>query len=116
MICQQVITRFKIAVLVLLGGQLSFSEIVKSIGYNEQSLTRLLRHAMTMRIFCESTTGMVAHTNIWKLLRKPHVHDWMSVACEDMWPAAIKVCSMASSKLNDRLGFVQEDFMLSYKF
>ncbi|KAF3404734.1 O-methyltransferase gsfB [Talaromyces pinophilus] len=78
MICQQVITHFKIADLVLLGGQLSFSEIAKSIGYNEQSLTRLLRHAMTMRIFCESTTGMVAHTNISKLLRKPHVHDWMS--------------------------------------
>jgi hypothetical protein len=91
MVCQQVITRFRIAEQVPPGGQRSFSEIAKSINLDEQSVTRVLRHAMTMRIFCEPTPGMVAHTNISKLLRTRHVHDWMTVAIEEIWPAAVKV-------------------------
>lgn len=91
MVCQQAVTRFRIADQVPPGGQSSFAEIAKSIDLDEQSVTRLLRHAMTMRIFCEPTPGMVAHTNISKLLRTQHVHDWMMVAIEEIWPASIKV-------------------------
>ncbi|CRG83980.1 O-methyltransferase 7 [Talaromyces islandicus] len=90
MVCQQAITRFRMADQVPPGGQRSFADIAKSIKVDEQSVTRLLRYAMTMRIFCEPTPGMVAHTNISKLLRTPHVHDWMTVATEEIWPASTK--------------------------
>lgn len=91
MVCQQAITRFRMADQVPPGGQRSFADIAKSINLDEQSVTRLLRHAMTMRIFCEPTPGMVAHTNISKLLRTPCVRDWMSVAVEEIWPTATTV-------------------------
>lgn len=94
MVCQQAITRFRIADQVPPGGQRSFAEIAKSIGLDERSVTRLLRHAMTMRIFCEPTLGMVAHTNISKLLQTQYVHDWMTVAIEEIWPASIKVSTV----------------------
>jgi len=73
------------------GGQISFSDIAKQTGLSEQSVARLLRHAMTMRVFREPQLGMVAHTQASKMLADSVMNDWLKVGTEEMWPAAVKM-------------------------
>ena len=73
------------------GGQISFSDIAKQTELSEQIIVRLLRHAMTMRVFREPEPGMVAHTQASKMLASPFMNDWLKVGTEEMWPAAVKV-------------------------
>lgn len=54
-------------------------------------ITRLLRHAMTMRIFCEAEPGQAAHTKASKLIANPHMNAWLTIGTHQMWPAATKV-------------------------
>ena len=91
MVSLQAINRFDIARSVPLDGQISFPQLAESIGMKEKPLRCLLRHAMTMRIFSEPHKGMVAHTSVSKMLMQPHVHDWMNIGSEEMWPAAVRV-------------------------
>ncbi|KAF7956540.1 hypothetical protein EAE96_003876 [Botrytis aclada] len=86
----QAVSRLKIASLVPDGGQISFGQLAKLTGLDTASIRRILRHAMTMRVFCEPHPEMVAHTSISKALTKPHGNDWMTTGCEEMWPAATK--------------------------
>lgn len=91
MLCLQAIVRFGIAGKLSVGEKVSYKQLGESTGLNEQLLRRLLRHAMTMRVFSEPSTGFVAHTAASKLLAEPHMHDWMRTGCEEMWPAATRV-------------------------
>ncbi|CAD6565805.1 MAG: hypothetical protein ASARMPREDX12_006780 [Alectoria sarmentosa] len=91
MLCLQAITRFDIAKKFSAGEQLSYTQLAESTGLNEQLLRRLLRHAMTMRVFSEPSKDFVAHTAASMLLTEPHMHDWMRTGCEEMWPAATRV-------------------------
>jgi len=90
-LCQQAIVRFDIASKVPAGGEVSFAEIAKQTPLTEQMVARLLRHAMTMRIFREPRQGYVAHTKASKILADPILRDWLRVGTEEMWPAATKV-------------------------
>lgn len=87
----QLISRHNIAGIVPPGGQISFAEIAKHTGLGEPTVRRILRHAMTMRIFREPEPGMVAHTKVSKMLAIPHVNDWQYTGSHEMWPAAAKV-------------------------
>ncbi|KAL2756633.1 hypothetical protein ACRALDRAFT_1080807 [Sodiomyces alcalophilus JCM 7366] len=89
-VSMQAISRHNIASIVPAGGQISFAEIAKQTGLDESALTRILRHAMTMRIFREPEPGMVAHTKVSKMLALPHVNDWQYTGSHEMWPAAAK--------------------------
>ena len=91
MVSMQAITRFGIAQSFGPDEEISFSQLAQSTSLDEQVLRRLLRHAMTMRVFCEPRKGMVAHTAASRLLRQPHMHNWLSVGCDEMWPAAVRV-------------------------
>lgn len=92
MVSFQAISRFKIADLVPTdGGQISFADIAKQTGVPEQTIQRLLRHAMTMRVFREPQPGFVAHTQASKALTDPDTAHWFASGTEDMWPAAVKV-------------------------
>lgn len=93
MICLQTITRFKIASMIPADGEVSFAEIAAQIdGLSEQMVCRLLRHAMTLRVFREPTPGMVAHTRASKALTNPIMNAWLRNGSHEMWPAAVKVC------------------------
>ncbi|RYO94412.1 hypothetical protein DL762_000508 [Monosporascus cannonballus] len=60
MVCLQAITRFGIANMVPSGGQISFADIAAQVpDLSEPIVRRLLRHAMTMRVFCEPEAGMM---------------------------------------------------------
>jgi hypothetical protein len=91
MVSLQAISRLQIASILPPGGQLSFADIAKLTGLSERTTRRLLRHAMTMHVFCEPRPGMVAHTKTSKLLAIPDMNNWMSTGSEEMWPAATKV-------------------------
>ncbi|KAK0629364.1 O-methyltransferase-domain-containing protein [Bombardia bombarda] len=50
------------------------------------NLRRLLRHAMTNRIFCEKTKNQVGHTRVSRLLLKDEpLRNWAGFVCNDMW-------------------------------
>ena len=88
----QAINRFKIAEKFPQDrDQVSYAELSQSTGLQESQLRRLLRQAMTKRIFQEPTKDYVAHTAASKMLTKPYVHDWIGWSCEEAWPAATKV-------------------------
>ncbi|KAK4172414.1 6-hydroxytryprostatin B O-methyltransferase [Triangularia setosa] len=90
-VCMQAIARYGIANIVPPGGQSSFKEIGKQSGLGEQMVRRLLRHAMTMRIFCEPEPGVVAHTQASRMLASPQMRAWMTIGTGEMWPAATKL-------------------------
>lgn len=92
----QAISRFNIANFVPPGGQTTFAEIAKQTGLEEQAIRRVLRHAMTMRVFREPEPGVVAHTQASKTLVNPVANDWMGCGTDEMWPAATKVRPIAS--------------------
>ncbi|KAI2601754.1 sterigmatocystin 8-O-methyltransferase [Hypoxylon sp. NC1633] len=89
-VCLQAISRYGIANLVPLGGHTSFAELAKQTGLEDQMITRLLRHAMTMRIFREPEPGQVAHTKASKLIASSHMNAWLKIGTHEMWPAATK--------------------------
>ncbi|KAI1810153.1 sterigmatocystin 8-O-methyltransferase [Poronia punctata] len=85
------ICRFHIADIVPPGGQVSFQEIAERIGQDEQIVRRLLRHAMSMRVFKEPEPGMVAHTKMSKYFTLPYVNAWLSFGAREGWPAATRM-------------------------
>ncbi|KAF3058615.1 6-hydroxytryprostatin B O-methyltransferase [Daldinia childiae] len=87
----QVIGRYEIAKMVPAGGQISYGEIAKQTSLSEHIFRRLLRHAMTLRFFCEPQPGMVAHTKASKLLSRPDINSFMSFSPEIGWPSALRL-------------------------
>ncbi|KAI2602759.1 S-adenosyl-L-methionine-dependent methyltransferase [Hypoxylon sp. NC1633] len=87
----QAIARFNIASMVPLGGQATFAEISSQTGLDERHVRRLLRHATTMRVFCEPQPGVITHTKASKMLASSEGNDWLRVGTEEMWPAATKM-------------------------
>lgn len=79
------------------GGKISFADIAKSTGISEQIVCRLMRHAMTMRIFYEPEPGFVSHTKASRILADPIASDWLKAGTDEMWPAAVHVGLLASS-------------------
>ncbi|CAI6227371.1 unnamed protein product [Periconia digitata] len=90
-LCMQAIAEFKIADMVPLGGQVSFDEIATQTPMTTDVTARLLRHAMTMRLFREPEPGMVAHTAASRVLHKSAANDWLEAGTKEMWPAATKM-------------------------
>ncbi|KAK7917835.1 hypothetical protein PG985_011443 [Apiospora marii] len=92
MVSLHAISRFKIAEKAPTdGGQISFADLAKQIGVPERLMQRLLRQAITMRVFREPREGFVAHTQASKALVKPDMAHWLASGTEDMWPAATKM-------------------------
>ncbi|VUC36746.1 unnamed protein product [Clonostachys rosea] len=85
------ISRYKLAGMVPPGGQISFTEVSERSGLDKGLVRRLLRHAMSMRIFKEPEPEMVAHTKISSFLSIPHINAWASFEGRDTWPAATRV-------------------------
>ena len=71
----------------------SFEDIAQRSGLATSHVQRILRHAMTYRIFCEPQEGVVFHTAASKnLATNPLLHEWIGMVSEEMWPAASKAC------------------------
>ncbi|OCL11850.1 O-methyltransferase [Glonium stellatum] len=80
---------FNVAKAVPVDGEASYTEISKATGLDEVNLKRLVRHAMTNRIFKEPKDGYVAHTAASRLLvDDPQMIDWVGLCSADFFPAA----------------------------
>ncbi|KAJ5641284.1 hypothetical protein N7490_005284 [Penicillium lividum] len=83
-----VIVDFNIPQLVPLHGEVSYAEIASKVGIPEYRVHRILRHAMTSRIFREPRPGYVAHTGpSAAFLRNPVLGDWVSFNLDEVWKA-----------------------------
>ncbi|KAK8173319.1 S-adenosyl-L-methionine-dependent methyltransferase [Phyllosticta citrichinensis] len=81
--------RFNIAQAVPLDHPVSFDHVAKATGVDPVNVKRLVRHAMTNRIFCEPREGYVAHTAASRvLLDDPTMKDWVGLCTSDFFPAA----------------------------
>ncbi|KAH8588090.1 S-adenosyl-L-methionine-dependent methyltransferase [Bisporella sp. PMI_857] len=66
----------------------TFAEIARKVALSELNVRRFLRHAMTNRIFCEPSSGIVAPTAASRVLAQDAAMDaWLGFCVEDMWPA-----------------------------
>ena len=76
-----------------LDGTITYEELASSTALPVKTLRRLMRHAISQRIFCEPKPGKVAHTQASRLLTEnDKVRDWFGIACQEVWPAATRVC------------------------
>jgi O-methyltransferase domain len=86
------IYRFNIAASIPINSEATFAQIAHRCHLAEDDTRRLLRHAMTFRIFREPRKGVVAHTAASRVLAElPLLQQWIGQSCEDMWPAATRV-------------------------
>ena len=71
------------------GSTISFANLAASCGLPAVHLRRILRHAMTNRIFTEPIPGSVAHTPIsYRLAHDPVMRATVNMLVEEQFPAA----------------------------
>ncbi|KAL4923597.1 S-adenosyl-L-methionine-dependent methyltransferase [Aspergillus undulatus] len=86
------IYHFRIASFIPLDRAVSYAHVAQEAGVNEDILKRMLRHAMTNRLFFEPAPGMVAHSAASALLvTSSALNDWVGYCSEETFPAAAKV-------------------------
>jgi hypothetical protein len=72
-------------------GDISYAELASAVGVDETNIRRVVRHAMTNRIFRESRDGYVAHTAVSRVLRDDEqMIGWVGVNCSEFVPASAK--------------------------
>ncbi|RAH87431.1 S-adenosyl-L-methionine-dependent methyltransferase [Aspergillus japonicus CBS 114.51] len=84
------IQQFNIAHLVPPTGTISFAALSAQCHVPEADVRRLLRHAMTIRVFDEPAENEVAHTRASMLLRQEGIHGWIGSTCANSWPGATR--------------------------
>ncbi|KAL4816688.1 S-adenosyl-L-methionine-dependent methyltransferase [Aspergillus spinulosporus] len=86
------IYHFKIAPAIPLDRAVSYADVAAKTGVDEDHLKRMLRHAMTNRLFTEPEPGMVAHTASSALLVTSRaLNDWVGYTTEETFPASAKI-------------------------
>lgn len=88
----QIVNHFGLAKLVPLGGSIALAELQEKTSLDAVNLARVLRHAMTNRIFCEPSHGVIAHTAASRALAEDQsLQDWVGYNLEDNFPASAHV-------------------------
>ncbi|RDA91224.1 hypothetical protein CP533_3406, partial [Ophiocordyceps camponoti-saundersi (nom. inval.)] len=88
----QLINNYGIAKLVPLDGAISLSQLQTKTTLDPTNLARVLRHAMTNHIFCETSTGHISHTAASRLLAQDEsLQDWVGFNSEEVFPSAAQV-------------------------
>ena len=66
---------------------ISYAELAQQINVDQAVLTRVLRGAITHRIFLEPTPGMIAHSAASRLIAtQADVRDWIGFATQEVLP------------------------------
>jgi len=91
----QYIYDFKIAEAVPLESTVTFSKIAHKTKTDESRTRRVLRYAMTNRLFHEPAPGQVAHTAASRCFLMPGVSDLLGYSSEDVFPGAAKLVEQA---------------------
>lgn len=75
--------------IVPLDGDISYTDIARAAGADEFDLRRLIRHAMTNRIFKEPRDGYVSHTAASRvLLDDVQMNNWVGLCTAEFFQAA----------------------------
>lgn len=83
--------QFDIANHVPLNGQVSYADIAAKTGQDETNIRRVIRHAITNRVFCEPREGYVAHTAASAVLVKDHqMVDWSGLCLSEFYGGSAK--------------------------
>ncbi|KAI1180010.1 S-adenosyl-L-methionine-dependent methyltransferase [Nemania sp. FL0916] len=89
----QVITRFGLARNLPIGGETTFAEMAASSGLAENDIRKLIRYAVTQRVFEEPRPGVITHSAASRLLAEDTAaHDYLATAANEFWPAATRTC------------------------
>ena len=76
-------------------GQSTFADIAIAVGQAEHLVRRILRHAITRRLFNEPRKGIVTHSAASRLLAEDDLMaDAVMTRMDELWPAAFKVESI----------------------
>lgn len=78
------------------GGKITFDEISVKTGLAKYAVRRLVRHAVTMRIFEEQEHGVITHSKISKFLTIPYINGWVQFEARDTWPGVTRVSAQGS--------------------
>lgn len=85
----QAIGRFNIARSIPIHEEVSYAEIAKRCGVNELDVRRILRHAVTLRLFKEPKRGVVAHTAASRMIAgDQQMAGWVAATSDELWQAA----------------------------
>ncbi|TVY30375.1 O-methyltransferase [Lachnellula hyalina] len=90
LVSMNAICRFDMANSFAPGEETSFAQMAKHAGLSETVTKSLLRHAMTIRIFCEPKKGVITHTARSALFREPKIQNFIRTGLEEMTPAALR--------------------------
>ena len=97
----QAIYRFGIAFSFPVRQTATFAQIAEKCGRSEDEIRRILRMAMTYRLFREPEPGVVAHTAATKALaQSPLLKQWVGMWLEEMGPALSRVSSLSALPLS----------------
>ncbi|ORY60582.1 O-methyltransferase [Pseudomassariella vexata] len=88
----QLLSHFGIPKLVPIEGTITLTELQSKTTLDPTNLARVLRHAMTKRIFIEPSPGVIAHTAASRLLVEDEsLNAWVGFNTEDIYPASSHV-------------------------
>lgn len=86
----QAVYNFRIPQAVPLDRDISFDDLVTAVNVDVVNVKRIVRHAITNRVFCEPRPGYVAHTAASMALLDPTMNDWVGLCSSDFFPAAAR--------------------------
>ncbi|OAG01869.1 putative Sterigmatocystin 8-O-methyltransferase [Paraphaeosphaeria sporulosa] len=104
------VCRYKIPDMISPGDKITFDEISEKTGLEKYAVRRLVRHAITMRIFDEPEHEVITHSKISKFLTNPSINGWVEFEARDTWPATTRIIDALqkwpNSQLPNQTGFV----------
>lgn len=87
-------TRFDLARNLPVGSKTTFREMAESSGLPESTVRKLVRYAVTQKIFEEPEPGVIVHSAASRLLAEnPGVHDFVATCTGELWQAAAQTCN-----------------------
>ncbi|KAL0259111.1 hypothetical protein SLS55_006616 [Diplodia seriata] len=86
----QAVYNFRIPHAVPLDRAISFDDLAAAVNVDVVNVKRIVRHAITNRVFCEPRDGYVAHTAASMALLDPTLSDWVGLCSSDFFPAAAR--------------------------
>lgn len=86
-----VLYRYRIAYHVPDGDGISYADLADKSGLDDSDLRRILRTAISLRIFEEDSEGCVRHNAVSKTLATNPAHDGIGFFMEEYMPAALKL-------------------------
>ncbi|KAI1505341.1 hypothetical protein F5X99DRAFT_405240 [Biscogniauxia marginata] len=93
LLSQLATVRFGLARIIPIDGEATFADLAAAAGLGEASVRKLVRHAITQRIFCEPQLGVVAHSAASRLLAEDaDLAAWVRWCADDCWLAAYHTC------------------------